>query len=62
VIQMDTIKQTYPYTRLKYLESEIEKQKKLNEIQALQKSYKEAIKTQKERITELLGDITWETL
>ena len=62
VVQMDTIKQTYPYTLLKYLESEIEKQKKLNEIQALQKSYKEAIKTQKERITELLGDITWETL
>ncbi len=59
-LQIEIIKQTYPYTLLKYLESDIEKQKKLDEIQSLQKSYEEAIKTQKERIATLVRGTTWE--
>ena len=60
--QINTIKQTYPYILLKYLDSEVEKHKKLDEIAALQKSYEEAIKTQNERIAALVGDKKWEIL
>jgi len=60
--QINTIKQTYPYILLKYLDSEVEKHKKLDEIAALQKSYEEAIKTQNERIAALVGDKIWEIL